>query len=180
MEAKNTMLFICILTCMMTLFSVGCSMNEMPSQQVNSATVSVIQGEGLHDVPEEDIDTKNKVNTKTEPNKPYKKNDSKIIMKVKNKGTKLNIKIKNEHNYTVTFSESYNLYNYSGGAWEEVECLPNVGIKDIKYVVKKGKSFSQKIDLVDLYGNLDKGKYKIEKEFELKNSIAVVSSRFEI
>ena len=53
-------------------------------------------------------------------------------------------------------------------------------ITDMEYIVKKNEIFSEKISLLELFGELRKGKYKIEKEIELTDSRIAVSAKFEV
>ena len=72
------------------------------------------------------------------------------------------------------------LYRNYDNEWENIEYLPDVVITDKEYIVKKNEIFSEKISLLELFGELRKGKYKIEKEIELTDSRIAVSAKFEV
>lgn len=133
------------------------------------------------EVPEADVDTQNQINQKITSEKPFRINNSEVRMKTKiNKKHMLHVKIQNIGKEKISFSSQYQLYKRHGENWDEVACLPNVGFKDIAYYLEKNETYSDKVDIEKVFGKLELGQYKIEKEFSLQESRILVSSEFEI
>lgn len=130
------------------------------------------------EIPEADVDTQNQVKQKE---KPLKKNNSEVKMKTKiNKKHMVQVKMQNIGKEKISFGSQYQLYKRHGDNWNEVACLPNVGFKDIVFYVEKNETYSDKVDLEKIFGKLEAGQYKIEKEVNLQESRIMASSEFEI
>ena len=169
-------LFICI--CFIMMMFVGCKGEKSNYEGGNSMNTS--QHSDINDVPEADMDTINKAKKQLPSTKPLVTGNSQITMNAKNENNMLVIKIKNKSAHKISFGGKYVLYREYDNKWENIEYLPDVVITDMEYIVKKNEIFSEKINLLELFGKLRKGKYKIEKEIELTDSRIDVSAEFEI
>ncbi len=133
------------------------------------------------EAPEADVDTQNRVNTDITPEKPLQKNNSEIKMEtIIIKKHILQLKMQNTGGEKISFGSQYQLYQRHKESWNEVSCLPDVGFKDTEYYLKENETYRDKVDLEQIFGKLEAGKYKIVKEVQLKESRIFVSSEFEI
>ena len=176
MYKQRVKLFICI--CFVMMMFVGCRGEESNYEGENSLNTS--QNSDSSDVPEADMDTISKANKQLPSTKPLVTGNSQITMNVKNENNVLAIKIENKSAHKISFGGKYVLYRNYDNEWENIEYLPDVVITDKEYIVKKNEIFSEKISLLELFGELRKGKYKIEKEIELTDSRIAVSEKFEV
>lgn len=168
-----------IICCLSVMIVLGGCQNVIQNHK-EEAPVKINEGHKA-EVPEADVDTQNQVNQKITSEKPFKKNNSEVKMKTKiNKKHMLQVKMQNVGKEKISFGSQYQLYKKNGDNWNEVACLPNVGFKDIEYNLEKNKTFSDKVDLENVFGKLEAGQYKIEKEVNLQESRIMVSSEFVI
>lgn len=123
------------------------------------------------EAPEADVDTQNQVN----PNIKSVKMETKI-----NKKHMLQVKMQNLGGEKISFGSQYQLYQRHKEGWYEVVCLPDVGFQDMEYYLKENETYRDKVDLEQIFGKLEAGQYKIEKEVQLQESRILVSSEFEI
>lgn len=167
-----------IFICFVMMMFVGCKGEKSNYEGGNSLNTS--QNSDSNDVPEADMDTISKAKKQFPSTKPLVTGNSQITMNVKNENNVLAIKIKNKSAHKISFGGEYVLYRSFDNKWEHIEYLPDVVITDKEYIVKKNEIFSEKISLLELFGELRKGKYKIEKEIELTDSRIAVSAKFEV
>lgn len=157
---------------------IGCENVTKNHKEIDSAKKDEKQ---MSEMPEEDIDTQNQVNQKIIPEKPLENNDSRVKMKTKiSKQYQLEIKLHNNSEEKMSFSAVYKLYMKSGEGWKKIDCLPSVGFKDIEYYLENNETYSDKVNLKNIFGKLNAGQYKIEKEVTLQKSRILVSSEFEV
>ena len=157
---------------------IGCENVTKNNKKSDSAKMDEKQ---MSEMPEEDIDTQNQVNQKIISEKPLENNNSRVKMKTKiSKEYQLEIKLHNNSKEKISFSSVYQLYMKSGEDWKKIDCLPNVGFKDIEYYLQKNEMYSDKVNLKNVFGKLDTGQYKIEKEVNFPESRILVSSEFEV
>lgn len=92
-------------------------------------------------------------------------------------GVTLNVKTNDSHSITLYISNDTDLKVQYGDAyllevfdedlktWISVPYISeDIAFHDIAYIVNKGETASQSVDWTSMYGNLDKGKYRIVKE----------------
>lgn len=171
-------LFICI--CFVILVFVGCKEEKSNYAGGNSMETIDSQNADFNDVPEADTNTINETNKQLSSPKPLVNNNSQINMDVKNENNVLAIEIENKSGHKISFGGKYVLYRNNDNEWENIEYLPDVVTTDIEYIVKKDEIFSEEIRLLNIFGELKNGKYKIEKEIESTDSRITVSAEFEI
>ena len=176
MYKQRVKLVICI--CFIVMMFVGCIGEKSNYEGGNSLKTS--ENSDSNDVPEADMDTISKANKQLSSTKPLVNENSQITMNAKNENNVLAIKIENKSRHKISFGGKYVLYRKNDNEWENIRYLPDAVTTDMEYIVKKNEIFSEKISLLDLFGELRKGKYKIEKEIELTDSRIDVSAEFEI
>lgn len=173
---RGKLRIICLVLILVVL--VGCQKNNKNYGKEGNTSMNNKQHE---EIPQEDIDTKNKVNSKILASKPLRNNNSQIKIKSRINGNNiLQVKIKNLSKQEISFGKNWKLYWQNKHLWESVERVSDIGIKDIQYILETDEVFSDKIDLRKMFGALDKGKYKIENEIMLLDSRVIVSSEFQI
>lgn len=175
---KRFKLFVCI--CFAIVMFVGCKEEKSNYTGGTSLETQDSQNTDFNDVPEADMDAISKTNKQLPSPKPLVNNNSQIVMNAKNENNILAIEIENKSDDEIFFGGRYILYRYNDNEWENIEYLPGVGVKDIQYIVRKDEIFSDEIKLLNIFGELKNGKYKIQKEIELTDSRIIVSAEFEI
>lgn len=111
--------------------------------------------------------------------KPLKDNDPHISMKIRiNKKHMLKVKIRNRSNKKISFGAEYKLYKKENKTWVNINSLPNISFIDIAYYLEKNDVYSDKFNPEKIFGSLDAGKYKLEKEISSHKGKLSVSSKF--
>ena len=94
----------------------------------------------------------------------------------------LQLKLSNVSNETIIYGEAYTMEVFRDDSWEKLPVLPeDYGFIEIAYELEPGESRFMDIDFAWLYGELQKGKYKMIKEIYLPDGrVYSVPAEFEI
>lgn len=94
----------------------------------------------------------------------------------------LQLKLSNVSNETIIYGEAYTMEAFWDDSWEKLPVLPeDYGFIEIAYELEPGESRFMDIDFAWLYGELQKGKYKMIKEIYLPDGrVYSVPAEFEI
>lgn len=94
----------------------------------------------------------------------------------------LQLKLSNVSNETIIYGEAYTMEVFRDDSWEKLPVLAeDYGFIEIAYELEPGESRFMDIDFAWLYGELQKGRYKMIKEIYLPDGrVYSVPAEFEI
>lgn len=78
--------------------------------------------------------------------------------------TSMKLKLKNETDLNIIFSDDYKLQKFEDGIWKDLDMLPGEMVfHDIAYMPERGKPVEWNVDWSSRYGSLEPGNYMIVK-----------------
>lgn len=130
------------------------------------------------DMPTADVDTINKtsmlISKKEIENHDLVTTDSDMLSP-----HELHVTYTNKSGNTLMYGQGFVLQVLNDD-WTEIPILPTVGWKDISYNLNAGESFGCDVDLIQLFGELEKGHYRIIKEMFTESTKLYVIVEFEL
>ncbi len=77
----------------------------------------------------------------------------------------MNVTIVNNTNNDAAFGDYYAIEKYTGGQWKKLAYVTGTepGWNDMTYIIEKGASAELNFYWADMYGELEKGEYRLEK-----------------
>ena len=78
-----------------------------------------------------------------------------------------------------THGTQFELQRLEGNVWVEIPLLPNIAFYHVLYHLRGGESYQERIRIADMYGYLEKGHYRVKKEFEMEDVSVIVFAEFD-